>query len=67
MTSDQVLAAIEDSALKLPASTSISSDGSIVIAPHRVVCELKAPIGREVLGRILIKDNGREILGRLRS
>ena len=33
MTSDQVLAAIEDSALKLPASTSISSDGSIVISP----------------------------------
>jgi predicted Rossmann-fold nucleotide-binding protein len=64
MTSDQVLAAIEDSALKLPASTSISSDGSIVISPHRVVCELKEPIGREVLGRILIKDNGREILGR---
>lgn len=64
MSSDEVLAAIEDSALKLPASTSISSDGSIVIAPHRVICELKEPIGREVLGRILIKDNGREILGR---
>ena len=35
LTSEEVLAAIERSELKLPASTSISSDGSIVIAPHK--------------------------------
>ena len=35
LSSEQVMAAIERAELKLPASTAISSDGSIVIAPDR--------------------------------
>jgi predicted Rossmann-fold nucleotide-binding protein len=64
LTSDEVLAAIERSELKLPASTTISADGSIVIAPHKVVCELKQPLDKETLGRILLREDGREILSR---
>lgn len=64
LTSEEVLAAIERSELKLPASTSISSDGSIVIAPHKVVCEPREKISREVLGRILLQPDGREMLNR---
>lgn len=64
LTSDEVLAAIERSELKLPASTTISSDGSIVIAPHKVVCDLKEPLDRETLGQILMREDGRELLNR---
>jgi predicted Rossmann-fold nucleotide-binding protein len=64
LTSDEVLAAIERSELKLPASTTISADGSILIAPHKVVCELKEPLDREALGRILLREDGRELLNR---
>lgn len=64
LTAEEVLAAIDRAELKLPASTSISSDGSIVIAPHRVVCELKKGINKEALARILLRDDGREILNR---
>ncbi|MCP3952312.1 MAG: hypothetical protein GY697_08870 [Desulfobacterales bacterium] len=64
LTSEEVLAAIERSELKLPASTSISSDGSIVIAPHKVVCEPREKISRESLGRILLQPDGREMLNR---
>ena len=64
LTSDEVLEAIERSQLKLPASTTISADGSIVIAPHKVICELKAPLDKEALGRILLQEDGRELLNR---
>ncbi len=64
LTSDEVLAAIERSELKLPASTSISSDGRIVIAPHKVICELKEGITKKTLFRILLHEDGREILSR---
>ena len=64
LTSDEVLEAIERSQLKLPASTTISADGSIVIAPHKVICELKEPLDQETLGRILLREDGRELLNR---
>jgi len=67
LTSDEVLEAIERSQLKLPASTTISADGSIVIAPHKVICELKAPLGKEALGRILLQEDGRELLNRYQT
>ena len=64
LTSDEVLESIERSELKLPASTTISSDGSIVIAHHKVICDFKAPVDRETLGRILMREDGRELLNR---
>ncbi len=64
LTSDEVLSAIERSELKLPASTAISSDGSIVIAPHKVIYELRKGIDRGTFGRILLREDGREILNR---
>ncbi len=64
LTSDEVLEAIERSQLKLPESTTISADGSIVIAPHKVICELKEPLDQETLRRILLREDGREILNR---
>jgi predicted Rossmann-fold nucleotide-binding protein len=64
LTSDEVLEAIQQSELKLPESTTISSDGSILIAPHKVICKLKAPLDREVLSRILLQADGRELLNR---
>ena len=64
LSSDEVLAAIERAELKLPESTTISSDGSIVIAPHKVVCRFREPLDRETLGRILLREDGRELLNR---
>jgi predicted Rossmann-fold nucleotide-binding protein len=64
LSSEELIAAIERSELKLPASTAISSDGSIVIAPHRVVCSLRPDIDRQTYGRILLSDEGREMLNR---
>ncbi|MEJ2223447.1 MAG: hypothetical protein P8X80_21945 [Desulfobacterales bacterium] len=64
LTSDEVLEANERSQLKLPESTTISADGSIVIAPHKVICELKQPLDKKTLGRILLRDDGRELLNR---
>jgi predicted Rossmann-fold nucleotide-binding protein len=64
LSSEQVIAAIERSDLKLPASTAISSDGSIVIAPHRVICTLRQDIDEETFGRILLREDGREMLNR---
>ena len=64
LTSDEVLEANERAQLKLPESTTISADGSIVIAPHKVVCELKQPLDKETLGRILLREDGRELLNR---
>ncbi len=64
LTSEEVLSAIEGSELKLPASTSISSDGSIVIAPHKVVYRLREDIDSETYGRILLREDGREMLNR---
>jgi len=64
LSSDEVLEAIERAELKLPASTTISSDGSIVIAPHKVVCRFKEPLDKKTLGRILLREDGREVLNR---
>ncbi|MBW2429610.1 MAG: LOG family protein [Deltaproteobacteria bacterium] len=64
LSSDEVLAAIERADLKLPESTTISSDGSIVIAPHKVVCQFRAPLDKRTLGRILLREDGRELLNR---
>jgi predicted Rossmann-fold nucleotide-binding protein len=64
LSSDEVLEAIERADLKLPASTTISSDGSIVIAPHKVVCRFKEPLSKKTLGRILLRKDGRELLNR---
>jgi predicted Rossmann-fold nucleotide-binding protein len=64
LTSDEVLDAIDRAQLKLPASTTISSDGSIVIAPHKIVCKFQKPLNRETLGRILLREDGRELLNR---
>jgi len=64
LSSDEVLEAIESAELKLPESTTISSDGSIVIAPHKVVCRFKEPLDKKALGRILFREDGRELLNR---
>jgi predicted Rossmann-fold nucleotide-binding protein len=64
LSSEEVLAAVERSELKLPASTAISSDGSIVIAPHKVVYRLREDIDSETYGRILLREDGREMLNR---
>ena len=64
LDSDEVLAAIERAELKLPESTTISSDGSIVIAPHKLICRFKAPLDKKTLGRILLREDGRELLNR---
>lgn len=62
LTSDEVLGAIERSEIKLPASTTISADGSIVIVPHKVICDLREPMDRDTLSRILLREDGRELL-----
>lgn len=64
LSSDEVLEAIEQAELKLPESTTISSDGSIVIAPHKVVCRFEEPLDKKTLGRILLREDGRELLNR---
>ena len=64
MTSDEVLSAVRTSELKLPASTTVSNDGSILIRPHNIICSIKEPISSEILGRILLQNDGREILNR---
>ncbi len=64
LTSEEVLEAVEHSVLKLPASAAISSDGSIVIAPHKIACRLKEPLTKDLLGRILLREDGRELLNR---
>ncbi len=64
LTSEEVMAAIDRAELKLPASTAISSDGSIVIAPHKEVCELREDLSDQIFGRILLNEDGREILSR---
>ena len=67
LSSDEVLEAIDRAELKLPASTTISSDGSIVIAPHKVVCRFKEPLGKKALGRILLRKDGRQLLNRYQA
>jgi predicted Rossmann-fold nucleotide-binding protein len=64
LSSEEVMAAIERADLKLPASTAISSDGSIVITPHKTVCTLRKDIDDATFGRILLQADGREMLNR---
>ena len=64
LSADAVMDALESARIKLPASTSISSSGGIVIAPHKVVCRLRDGMTPELLSRILLDADGREILNR---
>lgn len=64
LSSEEVMRAVEGAELKLPASTAISSDGSIVITPHKVVCELRPDIDIPTFGRILLREDGRDMLNR---
>lgn len=64
LSSEELMAAVENAELKLPASTTISSDGSIVIAPHRVVCNLRQDMDQQIFGQILLSQDGRELLNR---
>ncbi len=64
LSSEEVIAAIDRAELKLPASTAISSDGSIVIAPHKTVCDLSRHVDEKLFGRILLGEDGREVLNR---
>jgi len=64
LTSEQVYDAVNRSALKLPVSTSISGDGSIIIVPHKIVCVLKDELQKDVLEQILLRADGRELLNR---
>jgi hypothetical protein len=64
LSSDEVLEAIDRAEIKLPASTTISSDGSIVIAPHKVICRFKETLDKQTLGRILLHEDGRKLLNR---
>ena len=64
LSSEEVMAAIERAELKLPASTAISSDGSIVIAPHKVICDLREDVDKKTFGHILLFEDGREMLNR---
>ncbi len=64
LSSEEVMEAIERSELKLPASTAISSDGSIIITPHKVVCDLRHDIDTQIFDRILLSEDGREMLNR---
>jgi predicted Rossmann-fold nucleotide-binding protein len=62
LNSDEVLAALESGSLKLPDSTTISSDGTVLIKPHSAVCRLREPLSKDILSRILLRDEGRELL-----
>ena len=64
LSSEEVMAAVERAELKLPASTAISSDGTIVITPHKVVFGLRQDINKEIFGRILLREDGRGMLNR---
>ena len=62
LASDEVIDALNKAELKLPKLTSISSDGSIVISPHKSLYFLKENVDKEILGRILMWKEGRSIL-----
>lgn len=62
LSSRDVLDAVNRSEMKLPASTSISSTGDILIAPHHVVYKIEKPLDKETLGRILLRQDGKELL-----
>ncbi|MEW5734580.1 MAG: LOG family protein [Thermodesulfobacteriota bacterium] len=67
LTSEEVLQAVERAEIKLPESSAVSADGALVIAPHRVVCDLKPGLDRRTLGRILLQAEGRELLNRFQT
>ncbi len=62
LSSDEVLAALKRGDLKLPDSTTISSDGTILIRPHSAICRLREDADQKILARILLEHDGREIL-----
>ncbi|MDY6904963.1 MAG: LOG family protein [Thermodesulfobacteriota bacterium] len=62
LSANEVLDAVNAAEMKLPASTSISSAGDILIAPHPAIYTLDQPLDRETLGRILLRKDGKELL-----
>lgn len=62
LTANEVLDAVNASEMKLPASTSISSSGDILIAPHHAIYTLDHPLDKDTLGRILLRKDGKELL-----
>ncbi|MBU0993026.1 MAG: LOG family protein [Proteobacteria bacterium] len=62
LNANEVLEAVNRSEMKLPASTSISSSGDILIAPHNVIYKIDPSLDKETLGRILLRKDGRELL-----
>ena len=67
LTSEEVLKAISKAEIKLPESTSVATDGSILISPRKVVCNLTQPLDKALLERILLSENGRELLGQFQK
>ncbi len=67
LTSEEVLKAISRAEIKLPESTSVATDGSILISPRKVVCSLTQPLDKALLERILLSENGRELLGQFQK
>ncbi len=67
LTANDVLSAVNASEMKLPASTSISSSGNILIAPHNVIYKMNRELDRDTLGRILLRKDGRELLNLFQS
>lgn len=61
LSSDEVLTALNQGDLKLSNSTTISSDGTILIRPHSAICRMK-DVDREILSRILLRHDGRAVL-----
>lgn len=62
LTSEEVIAALNASELKLPKLITISTAGNILIAPHQSLFYLRDDIDSDILGRILNWEEGREIL-----
>lgn len=67
LSANEVLDAVNASEMKLPASTSISSSGDILIAPHHAVYTLEQTLDKDTLGRILLRKDGKELLRLLQT
>lgn len=64
LDSQQILAAIGEGALQLPAAFSIDDDGSFTIRPHRRVYDLSRELTRDDVLSILASAEGRSVLNR---
>lgn len=65
LDSQQILEAIREGALQLPAAFSIDDDGSFTIRPHRRVYELSRELRRDDVLSILASADGRSVLNRM--